>query len=118
MAGRDQLEEGESGVISDQRAEQAFEFLRDSTERIGAARGAYERAEIMRKRVRKRAFVGAEGSSVAQREALAEINEDVQQADDQYIEAVVAFETLRAKRDIETIALDVWRTESANRRRS
>ena len=117
MAGRDQLEEGESGVISDQRAEQAFEFLRDSTERIGAARGAYERAEIMRKRVRKRAFVGAEGS-VAQREALAEIEPEVQAADDQYIEAVVAFETLRAKRDIETIALDVWRTESANRRRS
>jgi hypothetical protein len=104
-------------MITEQRAEEAFEFLRDSTERIGSARGAYERAEIMRKRVRKRIFVGSEGS-VAQREALAEIHEDVINIDDQYIEAVVAFETLRAKRDIETIALDVWRTESANRRRS
>lgn len=104
-------------MITESRAEEAFEFLRDSTERIGSARGAYERAEILRKRVRKRAFVGAEGT-VAQREALAEINEEVQAADDQYIDAVIAFETLRAKRDIETIALDVWRTESANRRRS
>jgi hypothetical protein len=104
-------------VISDKRAEEAFEFLRDSTGRIGAARGAYERAEILRKRIRKRVFVGAEGS-VAQREALAEINEDVVKIDDEYIAAVIAFETLRAKRDIETIALDVWRTESANRRRA
>lgn len=104
-------------MITDRRAEEAFEFLRDSTERIGAARGAYERAEILRKRVRKRAFVGAEGS-VAHREAMAEINPEVEQADDQYVQAIIAFETLRAKRDIETIALDVWRTESANRRRS
>lgn len=104
-------------MITEQRAEEAFEFLRDSTDRIGSARGAFVRAEILRKRTRKRVFVASEGS-VAQREALAEIHEEVAKIDDQYIEAVVAFETLRAKRDIETIALDVWRTESANRRRA
>jgi hypothetical protein len=104
-------------VITDRRAEDAFEFLRDTTGAIGAAKAELERAEILRKRVRKRLFVTFEGS-VAQREAQAENEPDTCAADDRYIEAVSAYETLRAKREVETIALEVWRTESANRRRA
>jgi hypothetical protein len=104
-------------VITDQRAEQAFEYLRDSTEAIGAAKAELERSEILRKRARKRVFLVSEGT-VAERDAEAETDATANEADDRYIAAVGAYETLRAKRDIETIALEVWRTESANRRRS
>lgn len=104
-------------MITDRQAEDAFEYLRDTTGKIGEARGEQERSEILRKRSRKRIFVESEGT-VAHREALAEIHSDVIVCDDRYIAAVVAYETLRAKRDIQTIALDVWRTESANRRRA
>lgn len=104
-------------MITDRQAEDAFEYLRDTTEKIGLARGEQERSEILRKRARKRIFVDSEGT-VAQREALAEIHADVIEVDDRYIAAVIAFETLRAKRDIQAIALDVWRTEAANRRRA
>lgn len=104
-------------MITDQRAEQALEYLLSTTGQIGDAKGRLERAEILRKRVRKRHFLTATGT-VAVREAEAECQSDAEEADDEYILAVAAYETLRARRDIESIALDVWRTESANRRRA
>jgi hypothetical protein len=104
-------------MITDQRANEAFEYLRDTTDAIGAAKGELERSEILRKRTRKRCFLIAEGP-VAQREAIAEVDPEVESVDERYVDAVTAFATLSAKRDIETIALDVWRTESANRRRA
>lgn len=104
-------------MITDERAEQAFEYLHGTTEMIGEAKARLERSEILRKRMRKKHFLTGEGT-VAVREAQAEGREEVREADDEYIDAIAAYETLRAKRDIETIALDVWRTESANRRRT
>jgi hypothetical protein len=104
-------------MISDERAEQAFEYLRDTVDAIGSAKGELERAEILRKRLRKRFFLESSGT-VAEREAKAETYPEVSEADDRYIAAVTAYESLRARRDIETIALEVWRTESANRRRA
>lgn len=104
-------------MITDDRAQQAFDYLHESTDTIGEAKAELERSEIMRKRIRKRVFLASTGT-VAERDAHAECNEDVQFADDRYIAAIQAYESLRAKRDIETIALDVWRTESANRRRT
>lgn len=105
-------------MITDQRAHEAFEYLRDTTDAIGAAKGELERSEILRKRTRKRIFLGADEGPVAQREAVAEIHKDTEAADERYVNAITAFEAMRARRDIETIALDVWRTESANRRRA
>ena len=70
----------------------------------------------MRKRVRKRAFLAATGT-VAERDATAECDSDAQEADDRYIEAVREYESLRAKREIETIAIDCWRTEQASKRK-
>lgn len=105
-------------MITDLRAEEAFEFLRDSTTAIGAAKAELVRSEILRKRTRKRIFLSAEDGPVAQREAVAEVHADTQSIDDRYVEAVAAFETLSARREVETMALDVWRTESANRRRA
>jgi hypothetical protein len=109
--------ESEIVVITDERAEQAFDYLQSTTGTIGDAKARLERSEIMRKRVRKKHFLTGEGT-VAVREAQAETRAEVQEADDEYIESIAAYETLRARRDIETIALDVWRTESANRRRT
>lgn len=104
-------------MITDERADQAFNWLNDNTGVIGRARGAQERTEILRKRTRKRAFVGAPDGSVALKEAHAELHEDVIKADDEYIAAVIDFETLKSRQQVEAMAIDVWRTEAANRRR-
>lgn len=103
-------------MVSDERAEQAFEYLSDTTERIGDAKGALERAEILRKRARKAVFLSSTGT-VAERDALAENSESAQKADDEYISALVAYEKVKAKREIEAIALDVWRTLQASKRK-
>lgn len=104
-------------MITDERAEQALEYLHSTTGKIGEAKAELERAEILRKRVRKRVFLASTGT-VAERDATAECNEESKAADDRYITALGEYESLRARRDLETIALDVWRTESANRRRA
>lgn len=102
-------------MISDARAEEALEYLQSTTGTIGEAKAELERSEIMRKRIRKRVFLASTGT-VAERDAQAECTEDVQFADDRYIAAIQAYESLRAKRQIEEIALEVWRTEEASRR--
>lgn len=105
-------------MITDQRAEQAFETLRDTVAEIGAAKAELERSEILRKRSRKRLFLAAPAGTVAEREAFAESSSEVGEADDRYIKAVQDYETLKAMREVEAIAIDVWRTEAANRRRA
>jgi len=105
-------------MITDERANEAFHWLENNTANIGRTRATMERTEILRKRARKRAFIDAPDGSVAAKEAYAETHNDVVVADDAYIAAVLEFETTRAKQQLETIALDVWRTECANRRRA
>lgn len=104
-------------MISDARAQEAFDWLDDNTEKMGAAKARLERSEIMQKRTRKRAFVLAPDGSVASKEAFAETYADVIKADRQYVRCLLRFEALKARQEVESIALDVWRTVSANRRK-
>lgn len=104
-------------MISDQRAEEAFERLRDSVAEVGRAKGELEKSKILAKRTRKKVFLTASGS-VAEREAVAESATEVESVDERYITAVVEFETITAMRELESTVLDVWRTECANRRRA
>lgn len=103
-------------MITDGRAEQALEYLVSTTGLIGEAKAELERSEILRKRVRRKVYLTTTGT-VAEREARADCDAEVHEADDRYIAAVGAYESLRARRDIEAIALDVWRTEQASRRK-
>lgn len=109
---------GETSLITDKRAEEAFERLRDTVAEIGAAKSELERTEILRKRARRRQFLTAPAGTVAEREAYAETAPDVGEADERYVKAVQEYESLKAMRELETIALEVWRTECANRRRA
>ena len=104
-------------MITDQRAEEAFEWLNGHTKAIGAAKAELERAKIMQKRIRNRLYLSAEGA-VEKRKATADINTQAEEADERYCKAVEVYESLTATQSVETIALDVWRTESANRRRA
>jgi hypothetical protein len=104
-------------MITDNRADQAFDWLNSHTKAIGEAKAELERAKILQKRVRNRLFLLAEGA-VEARKATADINEEVEKADERYCKAVEIYESMTATQSVETIALDVWRTESANRRRA
>jgi hypothetical protein len=102
--------------LSNEDCDKALEFLQDSCEAIAASKGELERSKILRNRTRKRIFLTYEEGSVAHREALAEVHEDVLAADDRYVEAVTAYESLHAKRELRVIQTEVYRTQEASRR--
>lgn len=104
-------------MVSEDRAWQALDFLLKTAEEIGERKGALERSEILRKRARKHVFLTCEASTVAQKEALSETSQNALEADETYVEALVAYEKLKAKREIEQVVIDVFRTNEASRRR-
>lgn len=102
--------------LTDEDCDEALEFLQDSCERIADAKAEQERSEILRKRARKRIFIGAPEGPVAQREAFAEVHGDVIEADDRYVKAVAAYEGLRAQRELRVLKIEVYRSQEASRR--
>lgn len=104
-------------MINENRAWEALQYLLKTADEIGDKKGALERTEIMRKRARKTIFLTCEGSSVAQREALAETSQNALEADEKYCAALVEYEKIKAKREVEQIVIDVFRTNEASRRR-
>lgn len=81
------------------------------------AKTRMERAEILRKRARSRILLTTQGT-VAERAAQADTHADVIAADDEYVEAIKQYETLRARRQRAELVIDVWRSLEASRRRA
>jgi len=96
--------------------EGALQFLQETCDAIASAKAELERSAILAKRTRKRLFLTAPEGSVAQREAFAEVHPDVISADERHVDAITEFEALKAKRELQVIKVDVYRTESASRR--
>jgi hypothetical protein len=92
-------------------------FLTETDIPFAEAKTQLMRCEIICKRVRARVFVTGMGS-VENRKAEAEGHGEAIQADDAYIAATLAFESLKARRSRAEIVIDVWRTLEASRRKS
>lgn len=103
-------------MITQEKMERALTFLGETDEPYAAAKMNLERAEIFRKRSRSRVFLTGTGT-VAERHAEAECDADVSAADGDYVEAVGAFETIKAKRQRAELTVEVWRSLEASRRR-
>lgn len=94
-----------------------MEWLACTDEAYAIAKADMLRAEMQAKRTRARLFLSGEGS-VEARKAAAEASQGALEADDEYIEHLKEFETLKAKRERAEIVIDVWRTLEASRRKS
>jgi hypothetical protein len=101
--------------LTDENCDEALEYLQSTCENVADAKAELERAEILRKRVRKKHFLVALGNN-AEREASVEQESEVHEADDRYVAAVAAYEGLRAKRELRVIQIDVYRSQEASRR--
>lgn len=102
--------------ITDTAMEQALRYMGETDERFAEAKMQLESAEIFRKRVRSRIFLTTEGT-VAERNAHAETHPDAVIADQEYVEAVGSYETLKSKRQRAELTIECWRSISANRRK-
>lgn len=103
-------------TIDDKQMEAALTYLAQTDSLYAEAKMARERSEILRKRVRARIFLTEDGS-VAERNAKAEVHEEVSQADGDYVTAIGAFETYAAKRQRAELTIECWRSISANKRK-
>ena len=104
-------------MIDQERMEAAMDFLAMTDESYATAKADMLRCELQAKRTRARLFITGEGS-VEARKAAAEASQGALEADDEYIEHIKEFETLKAKRERAEIVIDVWRTLEASRRKT
>ena len=103
-------------IISRDKLESALNYLAETDEEYAQEKAQVERSEILRKRVRARVFLTSTGT-VAERDKLAEVSPDAEQADDDYCKSITLYETLRAKRQRAEIVIDCWRTLESSRRK-
>ena len=103
-------------ALTEDDCDGALQFLEETCDAIAAAKAELERSGILAKRTRKRIFLTVSEGSVAQREAFAETHSDVISADQRYVDAITEYEALKAKREIQSIKVDVYRTQAASRR--
>jgi hypothetical protein len=102
-------------MITEDRAEGAVEYLRDSAAEYGRLRGHMEYCDGNLRRVKSLQMLGLEGS-VADREARAYASESYRVALEEHRGAVEGYETMRALREAAVYTIEVWRSQNAARR--
>lgn len=102
-------------MVSDERVDKAISFLAATDKTSAEMKVDVRRKEYIAKKVRARMFLSAEGNNEA-RKALAEVSDEVSQAEEELAKAEAEYETVKAQRLTAALLVDVWRTTSANQR--
>jgi hypothetical protein len=102
-------------MISDDRRMKAMMYLAETDETCAELEGEEVRREYMLDMIKDRCFLVAAGN-VREREATANTSADVQRAHEEWVQALVRFKHMKAKRQTEAMICDQWRSENANRR--
>jgi|ERR1700752_4368517 len=109
------VEAAEAGMISDERCAKALHYLATTDEDAAELKTQVARMEYLVDLARKKEFLIADGN-IEVRKALAESSENVKQAHENYLTALLSFEKIRSKRVTEELITQVWRSVNANRR--
>jgi len=102
-------------VITDDRRDQAMRYMAETDSEMAEAEGDTMRREFTLDLIKDRCFLAADGS-VAERNAKAGIAPEVGRAHEEWVQALVAFKRIKAKRESERIVWETWRSENSNRR--
>jgi hypothetical protein len=103
-------------IVSDERCSKAIDYLVATDEPCAKLKTDVAAREYALDLAKKRMFLESEGSSVEARKATAEVSMDVQFAVEAHLKAIVAFETVRARRATAAMIVDTWRSCNSNRR--
>lgn len=104
-----------SGMIPEEALNGAFDYLANSSEEIGNAKGNLVRREFRAKRVFAKLYRIAEGN-VEARKAFAMCHEDYAVAMEELAVAEETMERLRDQRNRAELILEVYRTQQATER--
>lgn len=102
-------------MISNDRLEKALTYLSQTDEQSAKLKADVARREYACDLTRRRVFLLATGG-VEERKAFAEVHEDVQRAESERADAILAYEKIKARRTTEALVVDVWRSIEASRR--
>ena len=102
-------------MIEEERCEKAVEFLRDTAEKYGNAKGYESFCEGNLRRVKSLQLLASEGS-LGEREAKAYASAEYKVALGELQNATAEYETLRALREAAAITVDVWRSQNSARK--
>lgn len=103
--------------ITQERMEEALQYLLDTDESCAALRAEVERTEFKAKRTKAAVFQFSAGS-VAERNAEAEVHKDTETAYEAHFKAVKEHEAQRNRRATESIVFEAWRSLNSNRRQA
>lgn len=102
-------------MISDDRRDKAIRYLAETDSELAELEGESMRREYMLDLVKDRGFLVADGNN-AERLAKANTSADTSRAHEEWIQALVAFKHMKAKRETERVVWETWRSENSNRR--
>jgi hypothetical protein len=93
----------------------ALQYLATTDEPCANLKAEVARKEYLCKLAESKAFMLADGP-IEKRKAEAKSSLPVQEAQDEYFQAIAEFEKVKAKRETESLVCEVWRSLNANRR--
>lgn len=104
-------------LVNEDRVSKAMGFLAESDLQIANLKGNMKRTEYLAEVAESLAYkaMGGDGS-VEDRKKAAKVAQPTQEAWETHFKSVVDYEALRARREREVLVVELWRTESANRR--
>jgi len=104
-----------SSWIPEEAVQAAFDWLREASDVVAAAKVNVLRKEFAAKKVHARLFRFGEGS-VEARKAWATDHEDYERAMNAYFEASEIWEQMLDRRNKREACLEAWRTQEASQR--
>ena len=102
-------------MINESRLEKAMFYLSSTDEKAAELRADVERSEFKAKTVKATVFLHMTGT-VAEREAEALKANETQDAYRTHFQAIRDYNAVANKRSLEILVVDLYRTQSANRR--
>lgn len=104
-------------MISEERRWKANTYLAETDLECAELEGDEARKKYLLEMATDRVFLTATGG-VREREAIANTSGEVQKAHEDWVQALVKFKHMKAKRQTESGLIEQWRSEQANRRQA
>lgn len=102
-------------MITEERRDKSLQYLVSTDFESAELEADVLRKEYGLELVRDRVFLVSDGN-IPEREAKARQSAETQRAHEEWLQALVKFKHVKAKRTTESIVCDQWRSENANRR--
>jgi hypothetical protein len=103
-------------MVTEERAEKAVDYLRDTAKQYGQMCGRMAYATSNLRRVKALQMIQAPPGSVADREAFAYASDAYKDAMEEEQNATADRETLRAMRDAAEFTFELWRSQNSARK--